>query len=320
VAKVIIRGTGDYCVHFLKLHCIPWDDIVAFTDQDKGNKEEFLGKPIIDKNDIFKYKWDFILIASKEHFQEIRSDLLANGKIAMDKIMLIDDYACRYDNRIQMNIQKGSWNNLFQKVLDAGQLPEDRLGNCKVLVNREAVLRHMPFNAICAEIGVAYGDFSEKIMKELKPKKFYAIDYFNRDDPYKAIMNCDYFARDNMPHQKWYNHRFKEEIEKGIMEVKQGLSWDALEQFEDDYFDYVYLDASHDYENVQKDIRVLEKKVKNGGYIQFNDYTLCFPDAFLLYSGVIPAVNEFINLGKHIVSFYCLAANGCNDIVVKIVK
>ena len=52
-----------------------------------------------------------------------------------------------------------------------------------------------------------------------------------------------------------------------------------------------HLDAAHDYESVKKDIDALHLKVKDGAYIQFNDYVLYSVFESVHY-GVVPAVNE----------------------------
>lgn len=117
-----------------------------------------------------------------------------------------------------------------------------------------------------------------------------------------------------MTHLEYYNNRFNDEISRGIVEVCQGLSWEQLELFPDDYFDYVYLDAGHDYQSVKKDIELLKVKVKQGGIIQFNDYTLA--DNF----GVIPAVNDLILNTNSEVMYYCFELYGYADLVIKLNK
>jgi hypothetical protein len=201
----------------------------------------------------------------------------------------------------------------------------ETLESAILLPGRSAALECMPKNAIVTEIGVAFGDFSRKILDCLSPKKFYAIDYFRQDISAFAFLKPDWHQNgnlDNMTHRQWYEDRFKEEIVSGTMELRQGLSWDCLAQFPDDYFDYVYLDAAHDYQSVRKDIDALKTKVKDGGYIQFNDY--CVGPAFGYPYGVINAVNSFVNSGAHKVKYFCLSTNplyvGFPDIVVQIQK
>jgi len=82
----------------------------------------------------------------------------------------------------------------------------------------------------------------------------------------------------------------------------------------------VYLDAAHDYHSVKKDLEALDRKIKYGGFIQFNDY--CLGSSFSAPYGVIKAVNSFVNTGMHKVKFFCLGLEplyvGYPDIVVQI--
>lgn len=56
--------------------------------------------------------------------------------------------------------------------------------------------------------------------------------------------------------------------------------------YDNEYFDIVYIDASHEYEYVIEDIKHWLPKVKKGGILCGDDYTSGWP-------GVMKAVNEF---------------------------
>jgi predicted O-methyltransferase YrrM len=57
--------------------------------------------------------------------------------------------------------------------------------------------------------------------------------------------------------------------------------------FKDNYFDFVFIDASHDYANVKSDIETWMPKVKPGGILGGDDYH----DS---WKGVFKAVDEKI--------------------------
>lgn len=134
-------------------------------------------------------------------------------------------------------------------------LPEKYLKNCKVLSNREELLNKMPKNSIFAELGVLYGYYSEKILNQCDPKELFLIDTFDMEKKqYDSILN-----------------KFKE---KNEVKILKGYSWEVLKTFEDKYFDVIYIDASHDYEDVKKDSEIADLKIKDNGRIIFNDYIL----------------------------------------------
>lgn len=60
---------------------------------------------------------------------------------------------------------------------------------------------------------------------------------------------------------------------QNIVKVKK-TSVDASKDFEDSSLDLVYIDAEHDYDNVNTDVSTWKHKVKNGGILSGHDWTL----------------------------------------------
>jgi len=114
----------------------------------------------------------------------------------------------------------------------------------------------------------------------------------------------------------YIRNRFKEDPR--VIVVK-GCSFEILESYPDEYFDYVYLDGGHDYNTVHKDIQVLEKKVKNHGIIAFNDFTYFTMSDNYEY-GVYRAVRELLGRTKHQVIGYCLSLRKLDDIIIRLEK
>ena len=72
------------------------------------------------------------------------------------------------------------------------------------------------------------------------------------------------------------------------IEVIKNDSLSESKKYEDEYFDIVYIDASHEYDFVLEDIKHWLPKVKKGGIICGDDYTIGWP-------GVMSAVNEMFD-------------------------
>jgi len=154
-------------------------------------------------------------------------------------------------------------------------------------------LRLMPKNAICAEIGVWKGDFSQRILDSTNPSKLHLIDpwAFQPDFPYR------WYGGIRAGSQKEMDAVFEGARERfsGRTEVKfhREYSDKAALEFPDHYFDWVYIDGNHDYEFVKKDLEAFLPKVKEGGFLTGDDYTLPSADD----SQFIPvkeAVSEFV--------------------------
>jgi hypothetical protein len=203
------------------------------------------------------------------------------------------------------------------REMEAPSLEMSHMPNCKVFPNRQSVLKTLPKNGIIAEVGVAYGDFSEILIDELNPKLFFAIDLFSiikkEDEPWGKSE----LAQKQQTHEEYYTSRFQSK--DSVVKLKKGYSWDKLAEFEDAYFDYVYLDAGHTYPDVAKDVEILASKIKVGGYIQFNDYATIAP-TWLIPFGVARAVNELLLKGDYQMVAFCLQNGGYHDVLVQKIR
>jgi len=152
--------------------------------------------------------------------------------------------------------------------------------------SRVFLLQTMPKNSVCAEIGVNRGNFSKLILKIVKPKKLYLIDPWTH---FSGVKQNEAKSDEN------YNKtlkRVKNEIESGQVILKKGSSLDVLTEFEDNFFDWIYVDGDHRYEFVKKDLELSYSKVKKNGFITGDDYNNQWGPK---KKQVAKAVDEFIN-------------------------
>ena len=138
--------------------------------------------------------------------------------------------------------------------------------------NRLRMLAQMPKYGRCAEIGVWNGGFSRAILDVTQPKELTLID------PWDLLSDQ---GKDEWTHKKHKNHQ----IMRGMFDqvtarygglpnvsIRKGFSAEVLETFEDDYFDWLYIDGNHLYEFVRQDVEVAFRKVRPGGVIAGDDY------------------------------------------------
>jgi len=152
------------------------------------------------------------------------------------------------------------------------------LNSCKNLPDRDTLINLLPKNAVVAEIGVNRGEFSSKILAQCKPTKLHLVDMWSTDRYHVGI-------------RKEVERKFGQEIEKGKIEINLGMSTEVIPTFPDSYFDWVYLDTDHLYENTKRELDLLVPKMKAGGIIAGHDYIQGNWDGVVRY-GVIEAVRE----------------------------
>ena len=154
---------------------------------------------------------------------------------------------------------------------------------------RRDFLKILPENSIGAELGVYRGDFSKHIMKVVNPNKLYLIDPWwmlgIKRYPFSIVRQSVVNA-----YIKVIKY-FEDELISGKVVVKVGYDYDILVHFPDDYFDWVYLDASHGYEESKRELEILKHKVKDSGFIAGHDWE---PNPNHIQHGLYKAVNEFI--------------------------
>ena len=161
------------------------------------------------------------------------------------------------------------------------ELNEKHIENTKLVADRARLLEHFPKNAVVAEIGVAEGKYSEKILSVTKPRELHLIDIWDSERFGEKAMQA---VRD----------KFKDPIDSGNISIHRGLSVEVLRGFDDGYFDWVYLDTSHRYQDTLDELECCRVKVRDGGLIAGHDYASGNVESGLRY-GVVEAVNEFCN-------------------------
>jgi len=126
---------------------------------------------------------------------------------------------------------------------------------------------------ICAEIGVDYGLNAKTLLKLLPIKKLYLIDPYQQeldsvsgDERYRSAKKLLRKHKDKIEFIRKSSSEAIKDIPKNI--------------------DFIYLDGSHEYEQVKKDIELYYPKVKKGGIIGGHDF-------WASTRGVCKAVIEF---------------------------
>ena len=152
--------------------------------------------------------------------------------------------------------------------------------NGSILSNREHLLEVLPKHGIIAELGVDNGYFTEQIIKISNPKKIYLIDTWSS-------------KRYGQNKFELVREKFSEEIKSKKIEILRSNSIDAAKLFQNNYFDWIYVDTDHSYSTTIQELNAYESKIKSNGFICGHDYVMGNWSRSNKY-GVIESVNEFL--------------------------
>lgn len=119
-----------------------------------------------------------------------------------------------------------------------------------------------------AEIGVAEGHYSKVLFENIPDLKLFAVDAWKTYPGYTELQNPEEVFEGAKKLLEAYNCEF---VRKFSME--------AVNDFEDNSLDFVFIDGGHDFKNVSSDICEWSKKVRPGGIVFGHDYK--FHKAFL---------------------------------------
>ncbi|HEX3981817.1 MAG TPA: class I SAM-dependent methyltransferase, partial [Acidimicrobiales bacterium] len=134
---------------------------------------------------------------------------------------------------------------------------------------REDFLKSLPRQAVAAEIGVFRGEFTEFIFTTNRPSELHLIDvWWELHGEFFPMWGGAYTEFGQLSTRQAYEEvlaiveRLQEDC-KTTVHVGDDLS--ILAGFPDQYFDWVYLDTSHQYEQTLKELEILAQKVKAKG-------------------------------------------------------
>jgi hypothetical protein len=155
---------------------------------------------------------------------------------------------------------------------------------------RESLYQYMTPNGIGCEVGVFNGDFSQRLLENVHPTKLYLIDpwaLYRKKSPFQGEGNI-------LTQKDWdavYQNvcdRFKDRPEVVVIRDRGEA---AADFFEDETFDWIYIDGDHSYEGSFVDFFKYFPRLKPGGVLIADDFT-CL--------GVRKAFTDFRKISKDI--------------------
>jgi hypothetical protein len=121
-----------------------------------------------------------------------------------------------------------------------------------------------------AEIGVKLGNYSDELLSNWRGEELVSIDPWLSADPE------EYVDRSNVS-QDEFERYYEQARERLAPHGSRSSIWrmtsvEAAAQVDDHSFDFVYIDARHDYDSVLEDLDAWCTKVRPGGILAGHDY------------------------------------------------
>jgi len=156
--------------------------------------------------------------------------------------------------------------------------------------DRRQLLELMPRGALCTEIGVWKAEFSAHIDRFTNPSRLVLIDpwAFQPDFPHRMFGGSVAKAQADMDA---IYHDVCQKMGKKHIQIVRKTSQDAVDDFPDHTFDWVYIDGNHYYDYVRQDLESWLPKVKPGGFLTGDDYLWRDENGV---SSVAAAVSDFL--------------------------
>lgn len=186
-------------------------------------------------------------------------------------------------------------------------IENSKLVNTKIFGDRFSAIDFVvPENPRYLEIGVGDGHYSQHIVNYKKPKLMHLLDVYNMPDPIYGYYTAE-------THEQYILSKFSDQNVKTI----KGHSTKVLSRLIDNRYDYIYLDASTDFDGVTYELEMASKMLDKDGVIGINDYTYFSPIDKMEYE-VVEATNMFLfKNSEWYVYAYQLGHRGYADIYLK---
>ena len=177
---------------------------------------------------------------------------------------------------------------LTEKLADLKALRFDRKGRYREW--KDYMIKYN-CQTVC-ELGVRQG-FNFGFMVEQQPKLGVAVDVWLDDGTIGTNDAC--YDQSGLDAQ--YERVKNWAKDKPFIQIVRKYTTEAVKDFPDEFFDFIFIDANHTYEGISQDLVDWWPKVKPGGVFSGHDYLVTRKKArngTIIKFGVVRAVDEFV--------------------------
>lgn len=125
---------------------------------------------------------------------------------------------------------------------------------------------HIPFehHTEMIEIGSYMGESTMMFASVNLFDKIHAIEPFEGEEDFNDLFDYDW---EEVKNEYLLNTRYWDNIQ-----LWEDYSYNVVDEFKESSVDFIYVDGSHEYEDVKRDLELYLPLIKPGGYIAGHDY------------------------------------------------
>lgn len=141
------------------------------------------------------------------------------------------------------------------------------------------------------EIGTHLGEYANLILNTWRGT-LYCIDPWQDAPDYEAQIPLLWGGSDRAEHKRKAEERFRPYIARDRCRIMALTSQDAVQFFQNNSLDFVYVDGNHQMEHVLNDLQWWWPKLRSGGYMFGHDF-VCPGETYGWAGHIQPAVTTF---------------------------
>lgn len=160
------------------------------------------------------------------------------------------------------------------------------------IMTRDDLLRLLDTQTVGAELGVCDGEFSQKILDIVGPRRLYLVDIWRHID----LGYPDGLMTNDNKQTARYRRVIGRYLDDDRVRVVRDYTTALAELLPAHTLDWIYIDADHSFRGCYGDLGAAKTLVKANGYILGHDYNQAE------HYGVIEAVDRFVAENNYILS------------------
>jgi len=141
-------------------------------------------------------------------------------------------------------------------------------------------------NATILEVGISRGHSTATILQSSPDlKEYWGIDAYQPGKDFLDTPTREYTINEVNKIKKRAFSNIRAQSNCSIFKMYEDWTWNVVNEFEDQYFDFIFLDSYLNEKDVEHELKRWYPKLKVGGYYSGHDYA---------YAQVKRPVNKFI--------------------------